>query len=103
MENIIKGDFKMTKGQEVFWEKIKRLQDEILCIYSLKLSRYDTKEDLLKDVTYDTIYSLMELLDGFRNENIRGNVIFLSSGKSINSEHDPLHNYCENYLSISKL
>ncbi len=103
MENIIKGDIKMTKGQEVFWEEIKELQDEILCIYSLKLSKYDTKEDLLKDVTYEIIYSLMELLDGFRNENIRGNVIFLPSGESINSEYDPLHNYCENYLNISKL
>lgn len=58
-------------------------------------------EKLLNDVTYETIYSIMELLDGHKNRDLRGEVINKLTGCSINS--NSLHNYCEDYLNCSNI
>lgn len=57
---------------------------------------------LLNDVTYETIYVIMELLDGYKNSNLRGEVINKATGCSINSNIE-LHDYCEEYLNCSDI
>ena len=54
----------MTKEQELFWQEIKKIQDCVVNITLSKISQYDDMENLLNDVTYETIYAVMELLDG---------------------------------------
>lgn len=56
----------------------------------------------MNDVTYETIYSLMELIDGLVNSNIRGEIISVPSGKIINTNEN-LHDYCEEYLNYSEV
>ena len=90
----------MTSEQELFWKEIKQIQDFVVNVSLSKVSKYNDVSMLLNDVTYETIYKLMELIDGLRNNNIRGEIISLPSGNSINSNIE-LHDYCEEYLKHS--
>lgn len=92
----------MTREQELFWKEIQRIQDYVVNVSLSKISKYDDMEKLLNDVTYETIYGIMELLDGHKNNALRGEVINKLTGSSINSNIE-LHNYCEEYLSCSNI
>ena len=92
----------MTKEQELFWEEVKKIQDCVVNVSLSKISQYDDMEKLLNDVTYETIYAIMELLDDHKNRDLRGEVINKLTGCSINSSIE-LHNYCEGYLNCSDI
>lgn len=92
----------MSKEQELFWEEVKRIQDCVVNISLSKILQYDDMEKLLNDVTYETIYAMMDLLDGHKNSDLRGEVINTITGCSINSNIE-LHNYCEEYLNCSDI
>lgn len=44
----------------------------------------------------------MELLDGYKNNDLRGEIVDKSNGVIVNSNLD-LHNYCEEYLNCSDI
>lgn len=92
----------MTKERELFWKEVKKIQDYVVNISLSKISQYDDMEKLLNDVTYETIYAIMELLDGHKISELRGEVINKLTGCSINSNIE-LHNYCEEYLKCSDI
>ena len=52
---------------------------------------------MLKDVTYETIYRLMELLDGYRNESIKQNLVNIKTGNILN-EHIEMHDLRADFL-----
>ena len=56
----------MTSEQECFWNEVKKIQDLVVNVTLSKMSKYDDAEKLLNDVTYETIYGIMELLDGHK-------------------------------------
>lgn len=88
------------REQDIFWEEIQKIQDYVVNISIAKISEYDDINKLLNDVTYDTIYGLMELIDGHKNDALRGEIRSMISGNIINANMD-LHNYCEEYLKCS--
>ncbi len=90
----------MVREQDIFWEEIQKIQDYVVNISIAKISEYDDINKLLNDVTYDTIYGLMELIDGHKNDALRGEIRSMISGNIINANMD-LHNYCEEYLKCS--
>ena len=92
----------MKSKQVLFWEEIQKIQDYVINISLSKMSKYDDVEKLLKDVTYETIYGMMELLDGHKTSDLRGEIIDKSTGFSINTNIE-LHNYCEEYLKCSDI
>lgn len=92
----------MTREQELFWKEIKEIQNFVVNVSLSKLSKYTNEEMLLNDVTYETIYKLMELIDGYKNNSIRGEIINSVSGHTINSDIK-LHDYCEEYLKCSEI
>ena len=53
----------------------KKIQDCVVNITLSKISQYDDMEKLLNDVTYETIYVVMELLDGYKSSYLRGEII----------------------------
>lgn len=76
---------------------------ELCCeCFFTKVSMYNDMEELLNDVTYETIYGIMELLDGYKNNDLRGEIVDKSNGVIVNSNLD-LHNYCEEYLNCSDI
>ena len=92
----------MMMEQELFWKEIRKIQDFVVSVSLTKYSKYDDIEELLNDVTYETIYRLMELIDGVANNNIKGEIINVLSGSSINLDIE-LHDYCEEYLNCSQV
>ena len=76
----------MTKEQELFWQEIKKIQDCVVNITLSKISQYDDMENLLNDVTYETIYAVMELLDGYKSSYLRGEIINKLTNCCINSD-----------------
>ena len=50
----------MTSEQESFWNEVKKIQDLVVNVTLSKISKYDNAEKLLNDVTYETIYGIME-------------------------------------------
>ena len=92
----------MKQQQELFWKEVRKIQDYVVNITLSKMSEYDDMEKLLNDVTYETIYGIMELLDGHKSNDLRGEVIDNLTGCSINSDIE-LHNYCEDYLNCSDI
>ncbi|NBH34371.1 hypothetical protein D3Z58_12560 [Clostridiaceae bacterium] len=92
----------MKSEQELFWEEVQKIQYSVVNVFLLKMSKYNDMSMLLNDVTYETIYNLMELIDGLRNINIKGEILSLSSGNRINS-NICLHDCCEKYLDCSDI
>lgn len=90
----------MTREQELFWKEVQKIQDYVVNALLSKTARHDNMEKLLNDVTYETIYRIMELLDDYRNNDLRGEIINKLNGSSIKSNIE-LHNYCEEYLNCS--
>ena len=58
----------MTDKQALFFQELKIIQEQAVNvnIYQSNL----TKEELLFNVSYDTLVLMMELLDGYRNMNL---------------------------------
>lgn len=88
----------MTSEQESFWDEVKKIQDLVVNVTLSKISKYDDAEKLLNDVTYETIYGIMELLDGHKNINLRGDVINKITGctGAFITERNVLKIICEN-------
>ena len=92
----------MTREQELFWKEIQKIQEYVVNVSLSKASKYDDLKKMLDDVTYETIYGIMELLDGHKSNDLRSEVINKITGSSINSNIE-LHNYCEEYLNCSDI
>ena len=92
----------MTEDQKIFFKELSNIQDVVVNIVSSDAEKYTNIESMLKDVTYETIYRLMELLDGYRNNSIRCEIINTISGSCINHNIE-LHNYCEEYLDCTDI
>lgn len=99
----------MFKNEEIswnefdeFWNELKKIQKITVDTYSYEYSKYADIEDFLNEVTFNTIYSFIELLDGLKNENIKGEIINLKSNNIINRDN-LLHDFCEDYLKSSNI
>jgi hypothetical protein len=83
--------------QKEFFKTLKSIQEEI--VYS-SLSSYKNEvanDDFLFSVTYDTIYKIMELIDGYYAPNLKLDLIDNNSGKSLKADIE-LHDSCASYL-----
>ncbi len=81
--------------QQYFFEKLKEIQDEVV---NVKLCTTDSSmESILNEVTYDTIYKIMELLDGYNTKEYQYSIIENNSSDTVNSGIQ-LHDVCADYL-----
>ena len=92
----------MIEEKEEFFNEIKLIQDFAINIVLSNIEKYSSSEDVLKDATYETIYRMMELIDGYRNKNIKYNISNVKSGRSVN-ENIELHDLCEEYLQCTDI
>lgn len=97
MGNIIKEMIIMSDEQIKFYKELSEIQDFVVNVTLSKEKEYDGTEDMLIDISYEIIYKCMELIDGYRNKNVKYEIKNLQSGEVINENVD-LHNYCEEYL-----
>ena len=101
-ENLNLLTASMTGEQKIFWKEVQKIQDYVVNVSLLKIAKYDDMEKFLNDVTYETIYEIMELLDGHKSDNLRGEILDRHTGSCINL-NTQLHDYCEEYLNCSNI
>lgn len=101
MENIIKrGEYnKMTDEQTNLYEELRKIQDYAINVTLAKEKEYARTEEMLIDISYEIIYRCMELIDGYKNKEIKYSLKNVKSGNVVNDNVD-LHNYCEEYLQF---
>lgn len=87
----------MSDEQITFYKELSEIQDFVVNVTLSKEKEYDGTEDMLIDISYEIIYKCMELIDGYRNKNVKYEIKNLQSSEVINENVD-LHNYCEEYL-----
>lgn len=92
----------MTGEQKKFFKELNKIQQMVIGVTLSKTEKYTNIEDMLNDVTYETIYRLMELLDGYRSNDIRCEIVNIISGNRINYGIE-LHDYCEEYLDCTDI
>ncbi|WP_071461541.1 hypothetical protein [Bacillus massilinigeriensis] len=87
---------KLNSSQELFFNTLNEIQEEVV---QTALSKYscENPERLLYDVTYDTIYSIMELIDGYTKDNLQLDIIEKGSKKSL-KENIQLHDVCVDFI-----
>lgn len=87
---------KLSSSQELFFNTLHEIQEEVV---QTALSKYscENAERLLYDVTYDTIYSIMELIDGYTKDNLQLDIIEKESKKSL-KENIQLHDVCVDFI-----
>lgn len=85
----------MNAIQEKLFKEIRMIQEE--AVY-LSLSENPDIKDLLFDVTYDTVFKIFELFDGYRNTELNLDIVDRKSKNSINPNRN-LHDLCSKYLN----
>jgi len=90
----------MTKGQMKFFNELAYIQEYCVNVALSKEEKYCNTEDLLKDITSEVIYRIMELLDGYGGELQRCNIVNTVTSEVIN-EGIELHDKCVEFLENS--
>ena len=89
----------MTDEQIKFFKELRKIQDFAVGVTLCREKGYQTTEEMLIDITYETIYMCMDLIDGYSDNNIKYLLKNTQSGEVVNENVD-LHNYCEEYLKV---
>ena len=79
-------------GQRDFLNELKIIQDVVV-----NESKYNDTEDLLIDTTYETIYKILELIDGYGINKKKYEVKDTINDEIINKKTS-IHNMCEESL-----
>lgn len=87
---------KLNPSQELFFNTLQEIQEEVVQT-ALSKSSCENAERLLYDVTYDTIYSIMELIDGYTKDTLQLDIIEKESKKSL-KENIQLHDVCVDFI-----
>lgn len=87
----------MTKAQIKFFEELTFIQEYCVNVALSKEDKYCNTEELLKDVTSETIYRIMELLDGYGDKLEKCKIVNTITGEVIN-EGIELHDKCVEFL-----
>ena len=86
----------MTAKSE-FYNELKIIQDIVTNNMISNSQKYNSMEDVIIDTTYETIYKILELIDGYGSSNNKYEIINLSK-KEILNKTGFLHDNCEEYL-----
>lgn len=87
----------MTNEQLIFFTKLQQIQEEVVTSQNITSDKLTEKE--VYNLTYDTIYKILELIDGYTSDKIDLDLIDNLSGNSIKREIQ-LHDKCADYLTV---
>lgn len=92
----------MNEEQINFYGELRKIQDFAIGSSLCRKDKYKRTEDMLEDITYDVIYMICEMIDGYRNNSIKYNITNEKSGNVINDKI-ALHDWCEEYLRYADI
>lgn len=90
----------MRKGkteQELFFEELRRIQDFVIGVSLCKQDEYKNTEEMLEDVTYEAIFRMCEMIDGYGHNSAKYKLVNAQNGNTVN-ENLELHDQCVYYL-----
>ncbi len=87
----------MTNQQVKFFKELAYIQEYCINVRVGKERSPSDIEELLKDVTFEVIYRIMELLDRYGGELPKCNIVSSTTGEVIN-EGIELHDKCVVFL-----
>ena len=87
----------MNACEERFWKQLISIQSFTIGDMLCQTEKYTNLEELLIDTSYNLIYRILELVDGYMDPETKYKLIDTLSGTVINSNGD-LHNGCEERL-----
>lgn len=102
IENKYKGKRSMDSEIELFYKELRRIQDLAIGTVLCKESKYEKTQDMLEDITYEVIYMMCELIDGYRNNLVKYNLVNVQDNNIVNKKFE-LHNWCEEYLRCTNI
>ncbi|MGM0123518.1 hypothetical protein IGI37_000890 [Enterococcus sp. AZ194] len=88
----------MTNEQLLFFSKLQQIQEQV--VSSQKYSPDDMTKETAYNLTYDTIFKILELIDGYTAETLTLDLIDDLSGNSLKSGiqlHDKYADYLTSY------
>ena len=88
--------------QNEFYDELKTIQDIVTNNMVSNSHKYNSLEDLLMDTTYETLYKVLELIDGYGSGKNKYEIINVSK-KEILNKTECLHDYCEENLVHTNL
>ena len=95
----------MNKLQEEFFEALQGIQElavvNTLCDNKKRVSDMEKTEDLLYYATYEAIYGVLELVDGYTRNSLQLDLIERTSKESLRTGIE-LHDTCPGYLRYEK-
>lgn len=92
----------MNEEQKKFYDELRKIQDFAIGTSLCKQNKYKKTEDMLEDITYDVIYMICEMIDGYRNDLIKYDIINVKNNKVVNDKF-ALHDWCEGYLRCTDI
>lgn len=92
----------MNNEQIMFYKELRKIQDSAIEIALCKERKYKKTEDILEDITYDVIYMICEMMDGYRNDWIKYKMVNIKNNNVVN-ENISLHDWCEEYLRCTDI
>lgn len=92
----------MTKEQTLFFNELRNIQDFVIDISLSDFEKYEKREDMLKDITYEVIYRIMELLDGYGNDLVKCDIINIKTGNIINKDIE-MHDMCATFIDHANI
>ena len=89
----------MNKEQEDFFNELARIQEEQVNIFLIKNSEScdNVLKQNLESFSYEIIYKVMELLDGYYNSKMKYELKNIINNTVVNKGAD-LHDLCADYL-----
>ena len=89
----------LSSSQELFFKTLHEIQEEVVQT-ALSKSSYENAESLLYDVTYETIYHIMEFIDGYTKGNLQLDIIDKETKQSLR-ENIQLHDVCADFIKYT--
>lgn len=87
----------MDDEKIIFYNELRKIQDYAIGVSLSKRNKYKQIDEMLEDITYDVIYRICEMIDGYRNDLIEYSLVNKRNSKVVNDGF-ALHDWCEAYL-----
>ena len=87
--------------QEIFFQHLKYIQELVVSNVMSEHKANDNLEEILFDASYESIYRVLELIDGYTNDSLKMDLVDRDTGQSLKKDIE-LHDKCAAYLRHTK-
>ena len=87
--------------QEMFFQHLKHIQELVVTNAMSEHKANDNLEEILFDASYESIYRVLELIDGYTSDSLKLDLVDRETGQSLRKNIE-LHDKCADYLRHTK-